>query len=347
MSRSKNDDDVAEHETGRDGQLATYGIVGHSDVLQSKLFEIQQVGRTNATVLVRGESGTGKELVARAIHRASPRRAGPLVIVNCAAISAGLVESELFGHEKGAFTGATNRRIGRFELADNGTLFLDEIGELPLDTQVKLLRVLQEGEFERVGGNASVAVNVRIVAATNRDLETAVVEGTFRADLFFRLNVFPIVVPPLRERREDISDLIAHVIDKLATKLNRNFTGVSPSSMSRLMAYDWPGNVRELENVLERGAILSPGFVIEVPELRQALGRPTAEVGDQLSTLEEVERVHIERTLMKTRWMVAGHGGAADLLAVNPSTLRSRIKKLGIRRSNVTEAFDHTAPAAS
>ena len=310
-------------------------IVGNTQLMAQKLREIEQVAPTDATVLVRGESGTGKELIARAIHFSSRRREGPLVIVNCGALSDGVVESELFGHEKGAFTGASGRRIGKFEAADGGTLFLDEVGELPPDTQVKLLRALQEGEFERVGGNQTIRVDVRVVAATNRNMEEAVAQGEFRADLFFRLNVFPIDVPPLRDRRADIPLLVEHLLDKLATRLDKPIAGVSDGSMQQLLAYDWPGNVRELENVLERSVILSLGPVIDVVGLKPAcvaeVEQPTE--AEEVLPLAEMEKRHIQKALARTRWIVSGPEGAATLLRINPNTLRSRMKKLGIARS--------------
>ena len=302
-------------------------IIGASAPLKAMLREVRQVAPTEATVLLTGETGTGKELVARAVHSLSPRRERTLVKVNCGAIPAGLVESELFGHEKGAFTGALQRRIGRFELADGGTIFLDEIGELPLDAQVKLLRVLQEGEFERVGGSSSIRVDVRVIAATNRDLSMEVTEGRFRADLYYRLNVVPIRVPPLRERRGDIPLLVRHFLAHYQRKFAKPLKGVSPDGMSRLEHYPWPGNVRELQNVLERAAVLSPGPMISIPELFR-LGATRA-AADFL-TLDDAERAHIREALRRTDGVIHGPNGAAALLAIKPTTLRSRMERLGI-----------------
>ena len=315
-------------------------IVGRSASLARLLEQLALVASTDSTVLVLGETGTGKELVARAIHDRSPRRERPLVKVNCAALPRELVESELFGHEKGAFTGATQQRRGRFELADGGTLFLDEVGELPLDAQAKLLRVLQEQEFERVGGARTLRADVRLIAATNRDLGRRAEAGEFRPDLFYRLNVFPVTVPALRERREDIPPLIAHFLAKAGRKLGRPFEGVAPGFLERALAYDWPGNIRELENVVERAAILSRGPVLDAiapfaapaaqagPNAQAAAPAPAAPAG----TLEEVERAHIERVLGQTRWVIEGEQGAARALGLNASTLRGRLRKLGIRK---------------
>jgi DNA-binding NtrC family response regulator len=312
-------------------------IVGRSSALTRLLDQLALVAATESTVLVLGETGTGKELVARAIHDRSPRHERPLVKVNCAALPRELVESELFGHEKGAFTGATQQRRGRFELADGGTLFLDEVGELPLEAQAKLLRVLQEQEFERVGGTRTLRADVRVIAATNRDLGARAAAGEFRPDLYYRLNVFPVTVPALRERREDIPLLVAHFLAKAARKLGRSFEGVAPAFLERAAAYDWPGNVRELENVVERAAILARGPVLEsfepfgapasaaAPEVRPAA--PTAS-----GTLEDVERAYIERVLAETRWVIEGERGAAHVLGLNASTLRGRLRKLGIRK---------------
>ena len=312
-------------------------IVGKSPALKQTLREVEQVAPTDATVLICGETGTGKELVARALHDASPRKGRTLVKVNCAAISAGLVESELFGHEKGSFTGAIKQHIGRFEVADGGTLFLDEVGELPLDTQVKLLRVLQEGDLERVGSNKPIQVDVRIIAATNRRLAEAVKAGEFRADLFFRLNVFPIEVPALRERKPDIPLLVDFLLAKLSRKLGKPLTGVSKTSMDRLMCYRWPGNIRELENVIERSAILSPVPIVEVDDLSVAdvMAAPTTAL--EISSLEDAERAHILAALERANWVIAGDRGAAAVLEINTNTLRSRMKKLGIKRSATAE----------
>ena len=321
-------------------------IVGNSPQLATVLHMIERVAPTGTTVLILGETGTGKELVARAVHNRSPRRAHPLVKVNCGAISAGLIESELFGHVKGAFTGALERRIGRFELADRGTIFLDEVGELPLDMQVKLLRVLQEQEFEPVGSSRTVKVDVRVIAATNRMLEQEVAAGKFRADLFYRLNVLPVRVPPLRERSIDIPQLVMFFVQRHAKRIGRTIEGVSRESMTRLTAYPWPGNVRELENVIERALVLSRDGVLDIgaDQLPTVPGNtPTvAPAGTSVTTvapsgtLEDVERSHIVATLLKTGWVVEGPRGAAVLLNMHPNTLRSRIKKLGIQRSATT-----------
>jgi len=316
-------------------------IVGRSRGLARLLDQLALVAGTDSTVLVLGETGTGKELVARTIHNQSGRQGRPLVKVNCAALPRELVESELFGHEKGAFTGATQQRRGRFELADGGTLFLDEVGELPPEAQAKLLRVLQEQEFERVGGTETLHINVRLIAATNRDLEARAAAGEFRPDLFYRLNVFPVTVPALRERREDIPLLVAHFLAKCERKLGRAFEGVAPAFLDSAMAYDWPGNVRELENAVERAAILSRGSQLDpVESFATATPRPGTEArvpstqrGTAFDgTLEDLERAHIQRVLQQARWVIEGEQGAALALGLNPSTLRSRMRKLAIRR---------------
>jgi formate hydrogenlyase transcriptional activator len=317
------------------------GIVGESPALRAVLRKVQQVAPVETTVLLTGETGTGKELIARALHQESPRRDRPLIKVNCGAIPQGVVESELFGHEKGAFTGALQRRIGRFELADKGTLFMDEVGELPLDTQVKLLRVLQEHEFERVGSHHTQRVDVRLVAATNRDLGQEVAEQRFRTDLFYRLNVFPIRVPPLRERPSDIPLLVRHFLAQFQRKLAKPLKAVTAESMARLERYPWPGNIRELQNVIERACVLSAGPVVEIAdELRPAGAGESAPaappvVQDAIVTLEESERIHIRQALTATGGRIHGLDGAAALLGINPSTLRSRMKKLGITKQRV------------
>ncbi len=339
-------------------------IVGRSGALADVLRLVERVAPTDASVLITGETGTGKELIARAIHSHSARRDKPLIKVNCAALPTGLVESELFGHEKGAFSGAIARRIGRFELAHGGTIFLDEIGEVPLDVQVKLLRVLQEWEFERVGGSAPLKADVRVIAATNRDLLAASKDGRFREDLYFRLNVFPIHVPPLRERRDDIALLTQFLVDKFSARIGKRITGVSRETMERLIAYHWPGNVRELENIIERAVILGNSEVLEIgpgafvpvgstalsvsasapavaPAALAALAALAAAAsGDAADArrppetgLEAVERSHILATLARTGWVIDGPSGAARLLDIHPNTLRSRMKKLGIRRA--------------
>jgi DNA-binding NtrC family response regulator len=311
-------------------------MVGDSPALRRVLEQIAQVATTDSTVLIQGETGTGKELVARAIHERGARRERPLVKVNCAALPRDLVESELFGHEKGAFTGATQQRRGRFELADGGTLFLDEVGELPLEAQAKLLRVLQEREFDRVGGTRSLRTDVRVIAATNRDLNARVASGGFRADLYYRLNVFPIVVPALRERREDIPGLVRHFAAKAARKLGRTLDGISPAFLERASACDWPGNIRELENLVERAIIMSNGATLDAVELFSQASpsdkAPSVQAGD--ATLEEMERAHIRRVLERTRWVIEGERGAARILGLNPSTLRGRLRKLGIRKTS-------------
>ena len=305
-------------------------MVGDSQRFRELLDRIRLVAGTSATVLITGETGTGKELVARAIHNLSPRKDRPLVKVNCAAISAGLVESELFGHVKGAFTGATERRVGRFEHAHGGTLFLDEISELPPESQSKILRVLQEQEFEPVGSNRTVKVDVRILAATNRNLAEAVREGRFRMDLYYRLLVIPVEVPPLRERREDIPALATHFVKVLARQFGRRVHRISESTMRQLMDYDWPGNVRELENLLARAVVLSAGEVLDAP-LEIGAGHKAVEASHSQS-LEDAERFHVQSILASTNWVVEGPRGAAGILQMNPSTLRSLMKRLGIRR---------------
>jgi formate hydrogenlyase transcriptional activator len=336
-------------------------LVGSSPALLAILRQVEQVAPTDTSVLILGETGTGKELIARAIHNRSARRDRPLVKVNCAAISAGLVESELFGHVKGAFTGALERRVGRFELADRGTIFLDEIGELPLETQVKLLRVLQEQEFEPVGSSRTVRVNVRVIAATNRDLPEAIRAGRFRTDLFYRLNVFPIEVPPLRGRRSDIPQLVTFFLSGFVKKFGKRIGSVSPETMDRLTSYAWPGNIRELQNIVERAVVLCEGPLLELDQdlapvsgtarSAQEPGGPVetprapgdasgatvaprrAEPSDlsTLPTLEEAERRHIVAALERTGGVIHGPRGAARILDLHPNTLRSRMERLGIK----------------
>ncbi len=306
-------------------------IVGRSSALAAVLDKVRLVAPTDATVLIDGETGTGKELIARAIHSASKRRDKPLIKINCAALPTGLVESELFGHEKGAFTGAIARHTGRFELADGGTIFLDEVGELPTETQAKLLRVLQEHEFDRVGGTAPKKVDVRVIAATNRDLLKAVREKTFREDLYYRLSVFPLRLPPLRERSEDIPLLAMFLIEKFAARIGKHFDGIDAGTLRQLLSYPWPGNVRELENVLERAVILATGPRLEVDP--DVLGQPGAKpAGQPSAALEDVERNHILAVLRQTNWVIDGPRGAATILGLHPNTLRSRLKKLGLSR---------------
>lgn len=315
-------------------------ILGRSAAMRAMLHDIEQVAGTDATVLIQGETGTGKELVARAIHAASGRRERSLVKLNCGAIPAGLIESELFGHEKGAYTGATARRDGRFLLADGGTIFLDEVGELPLDLQVKLLRVLQEGEFEPVGSSRTHKVDVRVLAATNRDLDREVKEGRFRQDLYYRLNVFPVVVPPLRDRKDDIPMLAEAFTRCVAARTGRRIEGLTPSDIERLQANDWPGNVRELQNVIERAVITSRDGRLNLDRAlpgvaeRGPLSNEPATSADVRTSgeMEELERANILRALERTNWKVAGDDGAAALLDLKPSTLNYRIKALGIQR---------------
>ena len=305
------------------------GIVGSSGALKEVLPLIAQVALTDSTVLLVGETGTGKELFARAVHEASRRAGHPMIKVNCGGFAPGLVDSELFGHERGAFTGATQRRVGRFELANRGTLFLDEVAEVPPETQVKLLRVLQEREFERVGGERTIPVDVRLIAATHRDLELEVSRERFRADLYYRLNVLPIRIPPLRERPEDVEPLVGHFVAHFGRRMGKKFRGLSQGSLGRLQGYDWPGNIRELQNVLERACVLAKGPVVDVPD--PALGTRQRRAWHP-TTLDEAEQAHIGRTLEQTGWRIEGPGGAAALLGLRPSTLRSRIKKHGLLR---------------
>jgi formate hydrogenlyase transcriptional activator len=328
-------------------------IIGRSPALMEVLANVARVAPTDTSVLITGETGTGKELIARALHSTSKRKHKPLIKVNCAALPSGLVESELFGHEKGAFTGAIARRLGRFELADGGTIFLDEIGELPAETQVKLLRVLQEREFERVGGTSPIQADVRVIAATNRDLHKAVQEKTFREDLFYRLNVFPIRLPPLRERKEDIPLLVHFLARKFAQRIGKQVESVGVETMERLRAYSWPGNIRELENVLERATILASGSTLDIvsdlgpvpqpvptsanpprpPEAASTSAAAAGQTSDPSQPrLETVERDYILRILEQTNWVITGPRGAAKILDVNPSTLRNRMKKFGISR---------------
>ena len=304
-------------------------IIGQSDGLNYVLYKVEQIAPSDTIVLILGETGTGKELVARSIHALSPRKERPLVKVNCAALPSNLIESELFGHEKGAFTGAQSRHLGRFEVANGATLFLDEIGELPLDLQSKLLRVIQDGEFERLGSSHTVKVDVRIIAATNRNLEEEVRKGRFRNDLWYRLNVFPMTMPPLRDRLDDIPLLVDFYVQKISRRMGKSIEIIPTSAMNALQNYHWPGNVRELENVLERAVINSSG-----PKLRlvDELTPRQKDLPKTHKTLEAVEREHIVRTLEQAQWKVSGKNGAAEILGLNRSTLRARMRKLGIRR---------------
>jgi PAS domain S-box-containing protein len=330
-------------------------IVGNSKAIVEALDRVATVAPTDSTVLILGETGCGKELIARAIHSHGSRKHHPLVKVNCGAIPTGLVESELFGHMKGAFTGALERRTGRFELADGGTLFLDEVSELPLETQVKLLRVLQEHEFEPLGSSRTLRVNVRIIAASNRDLEKAVQEGRFRPDLYYRLNVLPITVPPLRARREDIPLLTTFFVERFARQFGKQISGVAQDTMELLSRYDWPGNIRELQNVIERAAVLSKAPVLRLgSDLLPARNAAPAEEVVSLSnahsaesahsTLEQVEKRYILNILEQTSWVIEGDRGAAKILDLHPNTLRSRMKKLGIDRSSGKVEATHTTP---
>jgi PAS domain S-box-containing protein len=308
-------------------------IIGRSPALLAVLSHVGRVAPTDASVLITGETGTGKELIARALHSASKRRDKPLIKVNCAALPAGLVESELFGHEKGAFSGAIARRLGRFELADGGTIFLDEVGELPAEAQVKLLRVLQEREIDRVGGQSPIPVDVRVIAATNRDLQKEVQEKRFREDLYYRLNVFPVRIPPLRERRDDVPVLVHFLVNRFTSRIGKHLDGVDRPTMQRLQDYPWPGNVRELENVLERAVILATGPVLEIdPGLQTVRGTAPAET--QRPTLESMERDYILTVLRETDWVIDGPRGAARVLGLHPNTLRNRLKKLGLERDS-------------
>jgi formate hydrogenlyase transcriptional activator len=312
-------------------------IIGESTALKQVLRQVEVVAPTDSTVLIQGETGTGKELIARAIHALSGRRARTFVKINCAAIPTGLLESELFGHEKGAFTGAIAQKIGRFELADGGTLFLDEVGEIPLELQSKFLRVLQEQEFERLGGTKTKRVDIRLVAATNRDLGTMVSDREFRSDLFYRLNVFPIVSPPLRDRQDDIVHLVHYFTRKFAERMNKRIETIPTDTMTALARYDWPGNIRELENFIERAVILSPGRSLAAPlgELTQRTKRAVPNGVPMLTTLEEAEREHIRRALEQANWLVGGASGAAARLGMKRTTLQSKMAKLGIARPAV------------
>jgi len=315
-------------------------LIGREGGLREVMAKVEQVAPTDATVLIRGETGTGKELITRAIHARSHRSGRSLIAVNCGAISPTLVESELFGHEKGAFTGAMARKLGRFELADGGTLFLDEVGDLPADLQVKLLRVLQEGELTRVGGVDTVRVDVRVIAATHEDLNEAVKHGAFRQDLYYRLNVFPIRVPPLRERKEDIPELVHHLVQRYARPLRKTIETIPLSLLDQLVQYPWPGNVRELANLIERSVIASTGTTLELGDWATGQYQPVAEPGTPAvaaQSLSDVERDHIRDVLISTGWKVSGKGGAAEVLGLKPTTLEARMKKLGITRPKRTQ----------
>lgn len=309
-------------------------IIGQSDGLKYVLYRAEQAAPTNATILILGETGTGKELIAAVIHHLSPRKDRPLFTVNCAALPANLIESELFGSEKGAFTGANARRIGRFEVANGSTLCLDEIGELPLELQAKLLRVIQHHEFERLGSSQTIKIDVRIVATTNRDLEEEVRQGRFRQDLFYRLNVFPITVPPLRLRKDDIPLMVQSFIERFSRKLGKQITSISKETMKTLQDYPWPGNVRELESIVERAVILSPGPVLQLVD-KLKISSPI--LSSAVRTLEETERNQIMKILEETGWRIEGHDGAAAILGLHASTLRARMHKIGILRPDPQE----------
>ena len=323
-----------------DSQQMGGGVIGQSPSIRKTLEQVAQAAETDCTILIIGETGTGKELLARTIHEQSPRANMPMIKVNCAAIPKNLFESEFFGHEKGSFTGASGKRMGRFELADGGTLFLDEIGELPLDIQAKLLRVLQEQEFERIGSQTTQKVNVRIIVATNRDLQTEVANKQFREDLYYRLNVFPVHLPPLRERQEDLPLLLDYMLKKYSVKHGKVIEHIPPDTHHELLHYSWPGNIRELENVIERAVVITKGNTLQVgPWIRTqpTTSNPHHLSNTQLDTaiiepLETMERAHILRALEATKWRISGEKGAAELLGLNRSTLRSRMEKLGISR---------------
>jgi len=324
-----------QHEVAREYNFGE--IIGQSDAIAKVFFKIEQVASQNTTVLLLGETGTGKGVVARAIHARSSRKDRPMVTVNCTALPANLIESELFGREKGAFTGASARQIGRFELADGGTIFLDEIGEMPMDLQCKLLRVIQDGEFERLGSPRTTKVDVRIIAASNRDLEAEIKNGNFREDLFYRLNVFPITIPPLRERADDIPLLVNFFVAKFNKKIGKKIETIPKETLDTLRGYEWPGNVRELESVIERATITSQGSTLQVLDLFETF-RDARDAGSQdITTLANVEYDHIRRVLQKTNWRIEGKNGAAFILDMNPSTLRARMRKFDIKRQYLDE----------
>ena len=317
-------------------------MIGHSDAMKKTLAQVATVAQTDATVLIAGETGTGKELVARAVHNLSPRRDRTFVRFNCAAIPLGLLESELFGHEKGAFTGAIARKLGRFELAHRSTLFLDEIGDIPLELQAKLLRVLQEQEFERLGSNQTQQVNVRIVAATHRDLKQMVSQGLFRSDLFFRLNIFPLSLPPLRERREDIPLLVNAFVNDCVRRLNRRVETVPDETMQALSQYCWPGNIRELQNFIERAVIMSPGTSLVAP--LESLVLPERETSVAPKTLAQAESNFILEAIKAADWVIGGPKGAANMLGIKRTTLIGKMRKLGLTRSREAETSIRFSP---
>ncbi|QOG04531.1 sigma-54 dependent transcriptional regulator [Flavobacterium sp. MDT1-60] len=332
--------DIAKYRFGQEkGTLAEIpldneieGIIGKSSLLREVIEKIKIVAPAETSVLILGESGTGKERVAHSIHDLSAHKSNAIVIVNCAALPHSLIESELFGHEKGAFTGANTLRIGKFEQADNGTIFLDEIGELPLDSQVKLLRVLQEKEIQRLGGNKTIKINVRIVAATNRSLEKEVAEGRFRLDLYYRLNVFPIQLPTLKERKEDIEALANYFLKKYAASSRKNVSTISSAALEQLMQYEWPGNIRELEHLIERNVLLAKTNEIEKLDLPSNNSNPLEVNNGKMKSMEEMEKEHIMNALQICNGKVSGPGGAAELLKMQPQTLHSKMKKLGIKQ---------------
>jgi len=308
-------------------------IVGESEILKHILYRVDQVASMDTTVLLEGETGTGKDLFARALHQRSKRSEKPLITVNCASLPANLIESELFGHEKGAFTGALQRQVGRFQLANGGTIFLDEVGEIPIELQAKLLRVLENGEFELIGNPTTKKVDVRVIAATNRDLEKEILRGGFRKDLFYRLNVYPITIVPLRERVSDILQLVEHFIKRFNLKLGKNITRIPRKVVEQLKKYNWPGNIRELENVIERAVILSTSSTLSIEKLRA----PDYAAEEKLHSLADNERNYILKVLDRTLWRIEGPKGAAGILNMHPGTLRSRLQKLGITRPDPSE----------
>lgn len=329
-------------------ETSTHGIIGSSAAIRSVLDQIAIVAPTDSTILIQGETGTGKELFARAIHAMSPRRNAPMVTLNCAAIPAGLLESELFGHERGAFTGAVSQRIGRFEMANGGTLFLDEIGDMALDLQAKLLRVLQEQAFERLGSTRTSHVNVRVIAATNRDLIQMVQNKEFREDLFYRLSVFPLSLPALRERREDIPELTRHFIANYSGRMNKIVDEIPAETMEAMTAYDWPGNVRQLQNFVEHGVILSEGNVFR-PAAHQLRVAAKGAAGKNVRTLEDATRDHILETLKDANWVVGGRHGAAARLGIARTTLLSKMRRLGLESvagENLSKRGDHRVASA-
>jgi formate hydrogenlyase transcriptional activator len=317
---------------------ATNGIIGSSPAMRQILEQVRTVAPLDSTVLIHGETGTGKELVASAIHNLSSRRRASFVRFNCAAVPAGLLESDLFGHERGAFTGALTRKLGRFEVADKGTLFLDEIGDMPLDLQAKLLRVLQEQEFERLGSTQTQRVNVRVVAATNCDLKQMVANKQFRSDLYFRLNVFPITLPPLRQRREDIPDLVQAFVSRFSERMNRQIDVVPPAILEALTQYDWPGNIRELQNFLERSVILTTGPQLQAPIESLFHGDSTPFRSAEPVTLEQAATTHIIRALQQSKWVIGGPKGAAEKLGLKRTTLIATMRRLGITRPELRVA---------